>query len=271
MTSQDRLDERLIEAVRDYNSPGPVPREKMWAAISAARAASRRSVATDAIPHAWVWPAAGLAAAALIAVGVLIGRSTRDSQLRTIAVGPAVAVTPPVAAKPDTAIVGSLHEETRKTDAAVRRLAASRPSESHRLRPRADSREPIAASRYPIADSPQRQLAYRLIVLRHLAGSEALITSFRSSARRGEADAQMAEWSKELLGTTRLLETSPAADDPVMKRLLEDLDLVIAQIAQYSARGTYNPEELDLIEQSITRRGVMTKLRGTTAPSAAQM
>jgi hypothetical protein len=38
---------------------------------------------------------------------------------------------------------------------------------------------------------------------------------------------------------------------------------VIAQIVQYSARGTNDPEELDLIEQSINKRGVITKLRGT--------
>ena len=48
-----------------------------------------------------------------------------------------------------------------------------------------------------------------------------------------------------------------------MKRLLEDLELVIVQIVQYAGRGTNDPEELDLIEQSIKKRGVITKLRGT--------
>src|SRR5262245_30050865 len=100
-------------------------------------------------------------------------------------------------------------------------------------------------------------------MLRHIAGSEAMITAFRSSARTGEMDAQLADWSRDLLSTTRLLEASPVANDPTMRRLLEDLDLVIAQIARYVARGTVNTEELDLIEESINKRGVVTKLRSS--------
>src|SRR5262249_27667972 len=141
--------------------------------------------------------------------------------------------------------VPRLREETRKTDDRVRQLAAV---------PRRPSRD---------SDAPSPNLAYRLVVLRHLAGSEAMITAFRASAQRGEIDAQMAAWSRELLGTTRLLEQSPVADDPTMRRLLEDLDLVLAQIARYVTRGTVNTEELDLIEESINRRGVITKLRSS--------
>ncbi|HEX7018701.1 MAG TPA: hypothetical protein VF159_01715 [Gemmatimonadaceae bacterium] len=292
------MDELLIQAARDYNEPGAVPRDEMWAAIAARRKNASSGNRPDASPgtsapshlssrtreasvgiswpkRLWVFPAAGIAAAALIAVGITIGRSTRDVKPRNVAATPAVATQTPAApsvAKPDVeaptaveptvvaqnvdttagtkdkdSIIKSLHDETRKTDAEARRVAQSTT--------RADS----------------RQLAYRLVVLRHLAGSEALITSFRSSARGGQVDAQTAQWARELLGTTRLLESSPAADDPVMKRLLEDLDLVISQIAQYAARGTYDSNELDLIEQSITQRGVITKLRGTTAPSAARM
>jgi len=104
-----------------------------------------------------------------------------------------------------------------------------------------------------------------LVVLQHLAGSEAMITSFRSEARNGKLDAEIASWSRELLSTTRLLESSQASTDPVMKRLLDDLDLVISQIVQYTTKGTTNTEELDLIEQSITKRGVMSKLRSTNS------
>ncbi|HEY6830663.1 MAG TPA: hypothetical protein VI259_27640, partial [Gemmatimonadaceae bacterium] len=101
------------------------------------------------------------------------------------------------------------------------------------------------------------------VVLQHRAGTEAMIPSFRAAARNGESDAHVAKWARDLLGTTRLLEASQAADDPVMKRLLEDLELVIVQIVQYSNRGTNDPEELDLIEQSIKKRGVISKLRST--------
>ena len=88
-----------------------------------------------------------------------------------------------------------------------------------------------------------------------------MITTFRSSAERGQVDAQIAGWARDLLTTTRMLEASAATKDPTMKRLLEDLDLVITQIAQYATRGTNDPDDLDLIEQSINKRGVIAKLR----------
>jgi hypothetical protein len=48
-----------------------------------------------------------------------------------------------------------------------------------------------------------------------------------------------------------------------MRRLLDDLDLVLSQIVQYTTKGITDPDELNLIEQSINRRGVMAKLRST--------
>ena len=111
---------------------------------------------------------------------------------------------------------------------------------------------------------------YRRVMLEHIGNTEAMITTFRATARAGTADKQMADWSGDLLLRTRMLESSPAAQDPVMKRLLEDLDLVLAQISQYSGRATHGADDLDLIEESIAQRGVMTKLRATIpAPTTA--
>ena len=207
--NDDQMDELLNQAARDYNAPRVnVPRDEIWSRIQAERSArtvARRGVRSTT--HLWAWPSVGVAAAVLLAVGVVVGRRIERS----------ASVSSPTA---------------------------------------------VAASRSTPLDS-SASLSYRLVVLKHLAGSEAMITAFRSAARRGEVDAQLADWSKELLSTTRMLEASPATDDPAMKRLLEDLDLVLAQIKQYAARGTTNRDELDLIEQSIIKRGVMTTLRST--------
>ena len=51
-----------------------------------------------------------------------------------------------------------------------------------------------------------------------------------------------------------------------MKRLLDDLELVLVQIAQYSPTNPHRAEELELIEHSIQRRGVIGKLH-TTLPA----
>jgi hypothetical protein len=121
---------------------------------------------------------------------------------------------------------------------------------------------PAGTAAAPDTD-PAASLSYKLVVFKHLANSEALITAFRSAAQRGEVDAQLRDWSSEMLSTTRMLQASGSASDPTLRRLLTDLDLVLTQIKLYTARGTNDPSDLDLIEQSINSRGVITKLRST--------
>jgi hypothetical protein len=253
----DQMDELLIQGVRDYNEPGPVPREHMWARIDAERRARGGVVAGGSSTRRWGWAVTGIAAAAVLAAGIVIGR--RLERASTPSRAPIVAQkpgqTPNSDSTPDRgastpqvpirdSLVAVIRGETGRTAKRVRELG-------ERAAPGVD------------APTESENLAYRLVVLRHLAGSEAMITAFRSSARSGEVDAQIGEWSRELLSTTRMLEASPVTQDPTMKRLLEDLDLVIAQIAQYVSTGRHNPDDLDLIEQSITKRGVITKLRST--------
>jgi hypothetical protein len=252
--NDDKMDELLRLGTRDYNEPGAVPREALWARIEAERHGRAPSVVhvPSRTRRGWVWGA--VAAAALLTTGIVIGRRLERA---TGSATTNVAVKPPASTRPESAvakatphdtaprtndpIVVAIRGETQRTDASVRRLAQA-PGD---------------------AQSAQNNLAYRLVVLRHLAGSEAMITAFRSSARNGEVDAQIGDWSRELLTTTRMLEASPVTRDPTMKRLLEDLDLVIVQIAQYVSTGKHDPNDLDLIEQSINKRGVMTKLRST--------
>ena len=258
----DRIDELLAQGARDYNQPGPIPREAMWARIQAERAARPVGGAHLRSRPVWVWPTMAAAAAVILAAGVVIGRrlertaapvqsvatravperTPKDSRPALGAEGPAA----PTNGRDS--LIQKLQDETRNTDRRARDLAA--------------------ATQAPSGDTQRTaepNLAYHLVVLQHLAGSEAMITTFRTAAHRGEMDAQLAGWARELLGTTRLLEASAATQDPTMKRLLEDLDLVIAQIVQYATHGTNNSEELDLIEQSITTRGVIAKLRGTVS------
>jgi hypothetical protein len=243
--NDDEKDELLIQGTRDYNEPRAVPREEMWARIQRERHAGRGS-GGGAPVRRWPWVAGGLAAALVLAAGIAIGRRLERGEApkgSTIARMPHDSTAAQVARTPDSLVKG-LRDETSKTQQSVTKLAES---------------TPVAGATTAESDN----LAYRLVMLRHIAGSEAMITAFREAARRGEVDAQIADWSRELLGTTRMLEASPVTQDPVMKRLLEDLDLVIVQIAQYTTSGKHNPDDLDLIEQSIKKRGVMTKLRST--------
>jgi hypothetical protein len=259
--NDDQMDELLRQSVRDYNEPGAVPREEMWKRISAERAswAARGSPLVARRSSRWVWPSAAVAAAVLLAAGVVIGRRMDRGAPAAVVPGVIVAAPPVMPAPPaDTArpardsnaeIIRELRKQNESTNRRVRALASTGAPSG-----RVTSDEPRANS---------DDLTYHLVVLQHLAGSEALITSFRSSAKRGEVDAQLAAWSRELLSTTRMLEATAVTRDPTMRRLLEDLDLVISQITQYVTRGTNNSDDLDLIEQSINKRGVIPKLRST--------
>jgi hypothetical protein len=72
-------------------------------------------------------------------------------------------------------------------------------------------------------------------------------------------DASLSTWARDLLTSTRLLLDSPAADDPRRVRLLQDLELVLAQIVQLSP--TAEARERELIEGTIRDGHVMTRLR----------
>ena len=108
-------------------------------------------------------------------------------------------------------------------------------------------------------------LAYRLAAAQYLTRTEALLTGFRAGTRAGEPAAQFSAQARELLGTTRLILDSPAALDVRLKNLLEDLELVLAEIAQLPAAG--NREDVRLIDQGLEQRSVLLRLRTANTPA----
>jgi hypothetical protein len=107
---------------------------------------------------------------------------------------------------------------------------------------------------------------YRLAAQEHLSQSEAFLTLFRTSLEV-RTDHRLASASaRQLLATNRLLLDSPAAVDPATRLLLEDLELVLAEIAQLSLRS--REQDLQLIRDGIERGNMMPRLR-TAVPSGA--
>lgn len=104
--------------------------------------------------------------------------------------------------------------------------------------------------------------AYRLAAANHLQRTETLLASLVVDTRmRGPSE--MSSWARELLTDTRLLLSSPAAEDAATRRLLEDLELVLAQIAGIpEARAE---EEVELIQNGINESDVLLRLRAATA------
>ena len=189
----DRFEERLRDAARDYHRPPATPREEMWRRIEAARAARRRRVI---VVRRWLGWGAGLAA--VLALGIAIGRWTAGGH---------------------------------------------------------GTGTPSAAA----GGADQTTLAYRVAAAQYLTRTEALLTGFRVETRGGEPAGQFTAQARDLLGTTRLMLDSPAARDPRLKSLLEDLELVLAQIAQLPSGS--DREDVQLINQGLDQRSVLLRLR----------
>lgn len=97
---------------------------------------------------------------------------------------------------------------------------------------------------------------YRHAATQYLSRTEAFLTSFRADARRGQLDTSFTASARELLTATRLILDSPAGQDTRLRALLEDLELVLAQIAQYD-----RSEDVQFIDQGLDQRGVLLRLR----------
>jgi hypothetical protein len=107
-------------------------------------------------------------------------------------------------------------------------------------------------------------VAYQVATAEHLGQAETFLTLFRSSIRQRGNEQLASATARQLLATNRLLLDSPAASDNRTRVLLQDLELVLAQIAQLSPRPS--SPDLDLITEDLEDSGVMSRLR-TAVPS----
>jgi hypothetical protein len=102
---------------------------------------------------------------------------------------------------------------------------------------------------------------------KYLGQTAALLIALPSEPRPGRADDQYALRANELLSRTRFLIDSPAANDPQMRTLLEDLELVLAQVVRL--QSSHNRTELDLINRALEQRDVIPRLRTAVADISA--
>ncbi|HEV7594562.1 MAG TPA: hypothetical protein VGO33_06165 [Gemmatimonadaceae bacterium] len=281
--TEDNFEDFLKKAAQSYNVP-PVrtPRDEMWSAIQAKRAAGPRVVygggsvrqPSERRFGSRIWLGAAAAAVLLLATGVGLGRWSATNE------GPGtVATTNPPTANPRSAFPatgGSIEAGTTSNVASTQS-----PNEQSNARPRAiapgnagsQSEELRVANGTRGASAPTSpgsasSSAYQLTAVRHLSEAEALLTSFRTRTTADQQmDAQLGSWARELLSNTRLLLDSPVANDPQRRPLLEDLELVLVQIVQLSPGST--PQDRELIEKTLQHDHVMTRLR-TAIPAGPQ-
>ncbi len=278
--TEDKFEEFLSKAAHGYNAPpARTPRDEMWCAIQAQRAAGPRVIYGGGSPTSEtssrkfgsrIWLGAAAAAALFLATGVGIGRWSASSN-------PPSPVTVVDAAKTGSSSTegGSSTAQPDDVGAPPAQIAVGGPeplrvraSSGNRAAP--DVRESVRNGARGVIEPSGNSTtsAYQLTAVRHLSEAEALLTSFRTrSTADQQMDAQLGRWARALLSNTRLLLDSPVANDPQRRPLLEDLELVLVQIVQLSPGNT--PQDRELIEKTLQQDQVMTRLR-TAIPAGPQ-
>ncbi|MEP6831810.1 MAG: hypothetical protein ABJB74_00390 [Gemmatimonas sp.] len=98
---------------------------------------------------------------------------------------------------------------------------------------------------------------------KYMGETIALLASLQSDTRNVAQDKQLVSGAADLLNTTRFLLDSPNATNQNVRGLLEDLELVLAQIVQLSNKG--NAGDVEMIHQAMEQRDVMPRLRTAVA------
>jgi hypothetical protein len=122
---------------------------------------------------------------------------------------------------------------------------------------RRSTARPIASLPSTRADSADPSRLYRMAAAQTLTQAEALLTAYRASgggfSEQNPAGArQLGRWGRDILSSTRLLLDSPAGDDPQLRALLDDLELVLVQIIQLSG-GELDPSDRELSDRARER------------------
>lgn len=134
--------------------------------------------------------------------------------------------------------------------------------------PRATPMSPVlAAGPRLLPDSVGLAEPYQSTTSRYLGQTAALLVSLPAEVRAGRADAELLGRAHDLLLTTRLLLDTPAAADPRIRTLFEDLELVLAQIVRLETQQSR--AELDLIRLALEQRDVLPRLRNAVADMSA--
>jgi hypothetical protein len=226
----DRFDSGVARAAREtYHTPPETPRDEMWSVIQAARAARGPANASKKEEGAVV-PIDRFRPRpwwAAVAAALVIG----------VVLGRGSIGESPSSAE-------TLADKGPDTPAAVENEVAG-------ARPEAGAEVPRS---------------YRVAAARHLNRTADFLTMFRVDARSEQVGDDLGTWARRLLTDTRLLIDSPAGNDPELRRLFGDLELVLAQIVQL--RGG-DPEEVEIIDEGLESSQLLFRLKAAQATAPA--
>ena len=104
---------------------------------------------------------------------------------------------------------------------------------------------------------------YQRTMQEFLGSTAVLIAALPANGRPGTNDTKLTEQARALLGTARLLLDSPVGKEQRTKDLLEDLELVLAQVARLQSQRP--GEALTMINEALEERDVVPRIRTAVA------
>jgi len=275
--SDRQFDDLLKETLEEYGEPGATPREAMWRSV----AESRRKVVS--LPW-WRRPitrvdflAGAVAAAVLIMVGIFVGRMSQNPA------APAGSGTPQFTAESNAARPGPVESIDRPVpDEADRGSVTNDGVPAPRGAGRGSSRSEGGLAQVPGqaggSDAPLPSVAngeleigmrsqpgdgdrevLRLAATQYLSRTESFLTRWRAGDPASTSGEWTRDWARRGLSDVRLLLDNTGSNDPEMKSLLLDLEVVLAQILQASAEGS--TLDRDLATRRLNDRAVLPRLR----------
>ncbi len=254
--NDDHWNDRLEGFQEEYNAPPETPRDEIWDGIEAAlEQAPPEEVLTTlgevyrrpAAPRDEMWVA--------IAAELSAGREATD----VIAIGPArrsQSERKSVWSRPWTALA------TAAAALLVMGIGLGRLSVG-------PSGVPVELAE--VAPAEPRSTTMRVAAADHLSRTESLLAMVISDTRAGRVDAEVGQWARILLLRTRLLIDSSVALDPMILVLLEDVEVILMQVARLSPQfdGSLSGE-FDLITEGIENNDVMLRIRAALAAGPVQ-
>ncbi|HUF76006.1 MAG TPA: hypothetical protein VMM35_06995 [Longimicrobiales bacterium] len=253
----------MLEPLRSYHQPGETPREEMWHAIVTRLRSEAAASGTSVVPEAPVGePEAPKAPAGEAGVHSIARARPR------LARAPARLARPVPwlgwAAAASVALLVGI--------AVGRSTAPGAPGAPDTPLAAVPAAASDAGASAPTAVTAGLDLAVR----GHLGRTESLLAAVRSDGRQGRLDPGAAAWARGLLTQTRLLLDARTGGDPALRALLQDLELVLAEIVVVSQAGSLDgaraQTELDLVLQALELGSLLPRLqaacpRGCTTPS----
>jgi hypothetical protein len=133
--------------------------------------------------------------------------------------------------------------------------------------PAADSTLTTAERAGSASPAAERSDVDRSATNEYLGRATVLLAALPDELRAHRADPAYLSQADALLLQTRLLLDSPAAADPQLRSLFDDLELVLAQVVRL--HGERDSTRIELLNESLQQRDVLPRLRDAVADNAA--